>query len=74
MQRTLGGIERAEELAAVDTGNVVLEGSDHPQSINGVLTFDVHHQCAVIGEGLGGDGTDADPGKVGELDACKGQC
>ena len=69
LQRELRGVERGEELAAVDAGDAVLERADEAQAVGGLVGLDVHDGGAVVGEDLGGDRADADPGEVGEFDA-----
>jgi hypothetical protein len=73
LERELRRVERAEELAAVDASDAVLERADQAQPVGGLVGFDVDDGGAVVGEGLGGDRADADPGEVGELDAGEGQ-
>ena len=73
LQRELRGVEGAEELAAVDAGDAVLERADQAQAIGGLVGLDVHDRGAVVGEHLRGDRADADPGEVGELDAFEGK-
>ena len=73
LQRELRGVERAEELAAVDSGDAVLERADEAQAVGGFVGLDVDDGGAVVGEDLGGDRADADPGEVGEFDAFEGE-
>src|SRR5436309_2390331 len=73
LQRELRGVERAEELAAVDARDAVLERSDQAQAVGGFVGLDVDDGGAVVGEDFGGDRADADPGEVGEFDARKGE-
>ena len=73
LQRQLRGVERPEELAAVDARDVVLERADEAQAVGRRVALDVHDGGAVVGEGLRRDRPDADPGEVGELDALERQ-
>jgi hypothetical protein len=72
-EREFGGVERGEELAAIDARNVVFERPDEPQPVGRAHGLDVHDRRAVIGEILGGDRPDADPGEVGDLHALEGK-
>ena len=64
-------IEVGHELAAVDTGLVVLKRRPQSQYVGPSRRLDMNDGCAVVCHRLGDQRSDADPGKVGDLDARK---
>ena len=65
----LGGVEVGVVAAVVEAGLVVDEGRRAAQRLGADAALDPNHLRAVIGEVLGDERTDADPGEIGDADA-----
>src|SRR5208282_880109 len=63
------GVEAGEKLAAVDSGHRVFPRRTDSQHVGARGGFDANHVGAVVGEILGRDRTNADPGEVEDVNS-----